>query len=285
MRNAVPNPTHCEPPLTPTTKAVILARGLGTRMRRGDAAASIDEAQARVADAGLKAMIPIGRPFLDHSMHALADAGIREICLVIGPEHEAVRQYYATLPMSRIRVHFAVQPTPNGTAGAVAAAETFAGTDPVLVLNGDNWYPVAAARALAQLGASGVVGFSVEGLVANSNIPRERVRQFALLQHDADDWCTDIVEKPDPATYAALLSESLVSMNLWAFTPVIFAACRRVRPSVRGELELQDAVRIAMTGFGERLRVIRSDEGVLDLSTRGDIESVARVLRDQPVQL
>ncbi len=254
-------------------------------MRRGDADVRLDHAQARAADAGLKAMIPIGRPFLDHSMHALADAGIHDICLVIGPEHDAVRQYYATLVMERIRVSFAVQPTANGTAGAVAAAESFAGRDTILVLNGDNRYPVAATRALAALGASGAIGFSVAGLVAHSNIPEERVRQFALLQHDADGWCTGLVEKPDVATYASLVSRSTVSMNLWAFTPVIFDACRRVQPSVRGELELQDAVRIAMTELGERFRVLPSDEGVLDLSTRGDIGNVAAALRDQPVRL
>jgi hypothetical protein len=45
-----------------TTKAVILARGLGTRMRRSDASARLDAAQSQVADEGLKAMIPIGRP-------------------------------------------------------------------------------------------------------------------------------------------------------------------------------------------------------------------------------
>jgi glucose-1-phosphate thymidylyltransferase len=74
-------------------------------------------------------------------------------------------------------------------------------------------------------------------------------------------------------------------MNLWSFTPVIYEACRRVQPSVRGELELQDAVRIAISELGEPFRVLESREGVLDLSTRGDIESVARVLRDRPVSL
>ena len=52
-----------------------------------------------------------------------------------------------------------------------------------------------------------------------------------------------------------------------------------------GLLELQDAVRLAMTESGERFRVLLSTEGVLDLSSRGDIESVARVLRDRPVRL
>ena len=268
-----------------TSKAVILARGLGSRMRRADAAARVDESQARVADAGMKAMIPIGRPFLDHVMSGLADAGITDVCLVIGPEHGAIRDYYASLALRRVRVHFATQAAANGTAGAVAAAEHFAAGDTVLILNGDNYYPAAACHALAQLGESGTVGFEASGLIAKSNIPSDRIRMFALLQRDEDGCLTGVVEKPDPMVYALLLRRSLISMNLWSFSPVIYDACRRVTPSVRGELELQDAVRIAMTEFGESFRVLESDDGVLDLSTRGDIDSVSAVLRDRPVRL
>jgi len=271
--------------MTVTTKAVILARGLGTRMRRADAGAPLDTRQAAMANAGLKAMIPVGRPFLDHAMSALADAGIRDICLVIGPEHDAIRQYYAALPLERVHVHYAIQPTPSGTAGAVAAAESFAAGDTVLVMNGDNYYPVDACRELAALGGSGVVGFEIDGLVAHGNIPADRVRAFALLQRADSGNLASIIEKPDQATYDALLGTSLVSMNLWSFTPVIYEACRRVRPSARNELELQDAVRIAIDDFGEPFRVLLSHAGVLDLSTRGDIESVTRVLVDRPVHL
>jgi dTDP-glucose pyrophosphorylase len=268
-----------------TTKAVILARGLGTRMRRADADAPLDAAQARVADDGIKAMIPIGRPFLDHVISALADAGIADVCLVIGPEHTAIVEYYRSLPCERVRMHFAIQEHPTGTAGAVVAAEAFAAGDVILTLNGDNYYPVDAYREIAEYAASATIGFDVAGLIDGSNIPESRIRQFALLERDAFGNLVHLIEKPDEATYAAMRAKSLVSMNLWSFTPVIFDACRRVTPSVRGELELQDAVRIAMTEFGERFHVLYSDEGVLDLSTRGDIESVAAVLRDRPVSL
>jgi dTDP-glucose pyrophosphorylase len=268
-----------------TTKAVILARGLGTRMRRADADAALDAAQSRVADDGMKAMIPIGRPFLDHVMSALGDAGITDVCLVIGPEHTKIVEYYHSLAYQRLRVHFAVQEHPTGTAGAVAAAESFAAGDVILTLNGDNYYPVDAIRELVEYGESATIGFDADGLIAASNIPEERIRQFALLERDAFGNLVHLIEKPDKATYAAMRAKSLVSMNLWSFTPVIFDACRRVTPSVRGELELQDAVRIAMTKFGERFHVLYSDDGVLDLSTRGDIESVANVLRNRPVQL
>jgi glucose-1-phosphate thymidylyltransferase len=68
-------------------------------------------------------------------------------------------------------------------------------------------------------------------------------------------------------------------MNLWSFTPGIFAACRRVRPSVRGELELQDAVMIASRELGEVFRVVKTHAGVLDLSRRADVATIDDHLR------
>lgn len=277
--------------MKPTRKAVILARGLGSRMRRADAEATLDAAQAKAADAGLKAMIPIGRPFLDYVISALADAGITDVCLVIGPEHDGIRAHYAT-GLTRVRVHFAVQAEPRGTADAVAAAERFAGPDTFLVLNADNYYPVEAYRRLAASGGAGLVGFDADALVREGNIPADRVRAFALVTvEDGGEAApggaqlASIVEKPDADTYARLAPVSLVSMNLWSFTPTIFAACRRVTPSVRGELELQDAVRIARDELHERFAVIPFAGGVLDLSHRGDIPAVAAALAGVAVQL
>ncbi|WP_353066467.1 hypothetical protein [Arcanobacterium hippocoleae] len=74
--------------MTDLHKVVVLARGLGTRMRKAAAGAELTGAQAEAASLGAKAMMPIGRPFLDHCLHAYADAGITEACLVIGPEHQ-----------------------------------------------------------------------------------------------------------------------------------------------------------------------------------------------------
>ena len=62
-----------------------------------------------MADAGLKAMVPFERPFLDYLLHNLADSGISRACVVIGPAHEAVRDYYARLATRRIAIEFAVQ--------------------------------------------------------------------------------------------------------------------------------------------------------------------------------
>ena len=148
-----------------TTKAVIMARGLGTRMRKA-ATARLTAEQAQAADAGVKGMIPIGRPFLDFVISALADAGVTDVCLVIGPEHSRMREYYEReVALTRIRVHFAIQEKPLGTADAVVAAEQFAAGEHVLVLNSDNYYPIHTLRSLRELGSSGVSVFERDALV------------------------------------------------------------------------------------------------------------------------
>ena len=42
-----------------TTRAVILARGLGTRMRKADSAARMSGDQAEVASTGVKVTLPV----------------------------------------------------------------------------------------------------------------------------------------------------------------------------------------------------------------------------------
>ncbi len=260
-------------------RAVILARGLGRRMREPALGIALDPAQEAAAAGGIKSMIPIGRPFLDYGLSALADAGFEEICLVVGPEHHSIRKYYETPGrLSRIAISFAIQDEPRGTADAVHAAEYFAGGQRVLVCNADNYYPAPVLAALRALQGPGLAGFGPGALVGLSNIPASRVAQFALITETRDGFLADIVEKPNAETLARLGPRARVSMNAWAFEPDIFEACRRVTPSARGELELQDAVRYAMQHLGTRFRVVPVEAGVLDLSSRGDVASVAEYL-------
>lgn len=263
-------------------KAIILARGLGTRMRRSDTGASLSAEQSAAADDGVKAMMPVatGRPFVHYVLSALADAGVNEICLVIAPDADDVqRHFHREMTLRRVRISFAIQAEPRGTADAVLAAEKFAGADRVLVLNADNYYPVASYASLLKTGGPAVAGFDRETLVRQGNIDAGRIRKFALLRASGDGFLEEIVEKPDETTFAAMGEHALVSMNLWAFTPVIFEACRRVKPSARGELELPDAVRIAMNELGERFRVVPFSAPVLDLGNRGDVATVTAALR------
>lgn len=264
--------------------AVILARGLGTRMRADAAGTELRGEQAEMASRGMKGMIDIGRPFLDHVISALADAGVARICLVIGPEHAEIRDYYSSVPKRRTEVVFAVQAEPLGTGDAVLAAEQQVGEAPFLVINSDNFYPAESIRLLQEMPGSGLVGFEPAALVEFGNISAERVRNFALLKVDAAGHLVDIIEKPDEDQLASFGAAALVSMNCYRFTRDIFAHLRALTPSVRGEYELTQAVRSAVTA-GESFTVAPAALPVLDLSTRQDIAAVEAALGGQVVDL
>jgi dTDP-glucose pyrophosphorylase len=268
-----------------TERAVVLARGLGTRMRQEAPGAQLDAAQAAAADEGLKEFIPMGRPFLDYILSALADAGLTRICIVIGPEHDVVRRYYTTeVTLTRLSVDFAVQAEPRGTADAVLAAEEWAAGEPFLVVNGDNYYPVKELSELGALTLPGVVAFSRQGLLADGQIAPERILKFALLDVD-QGRLSRIIEKPDQVDVARFKRSSYVSMNCWRFDTRVFDACRRVPLSSRGELELPLAVQHAIDDSRFPVEVVCSDAGVLDLSGRGDIQAVAARLAGVQVRL
>lgn len=264
----------------------MLAAGKGTRMQRADDGVALTSEQAAAASAGAKAMIPFGRPFLDYVFSALADGGIEDVCIVVSPRDVAIREHYTRSgTLSRLRVTFAEQAEPRGTADAVRSARACVDDDQFLVLNADNVYSARTVRAVAAIDGCGLAGYRAGPLVQLSNIPRERLRAFALLDVDASGRLRSITEKPADVPDSAFADDALVSMNLWSFTRVIFDACERVTPSARGELELADAVRIAMNELGTPFHVTVVDDGVLDLSSRSDIAAVTKRLRDVTVSL
>lgn len=271
------------------TTAVILARGLGTRMRAGggivgDAASAdaLSPVQRAAADAGAKGLVPVGgRPLLDHVLDALQTGGVRDVVFVVAPGETALRaRYLREAPPHGLTVRFAEQVEPRGTADALLAARKSVTSD-FLMLNADNLYPVESIAALVTLGEPGLIAYEADGLVAQGNIDRDRVMQFALLDLTSDDTLRDIVEKPgaDHPLVTNAGRGRWVSMNLWRFAPTIFEDCAAVEPSVRGELELADAVRHAIRVRGERFRAVRQRLGVLDLSRRADVAVVDALLR------
>ena len=268
-----------------TTRAVILARGLGTRMRQPAPDTPLDPAQEAAAAGGLKAFIPIGRPFVDYVISALADAGLTRICLVIGPEHGVVARYYQhEVALTRVEVDIALQAEARGTADAVLAAEAWTAGEPFLVLNADNYYPVPALAALAALSLPGLIAFDRQGLLADGLIPPERILRFALLDLDGRRL-RRIAEKPDAADAARFDRSPWVSMNCWRFDDRVFDACRAVPLSTRGEFELPQAVQLAIDQGRFPLEAVFSHAGVLDLSGRADIAGVAARLAGVQVRL
>ena len=103
-------------------KAVILAGGEGTRLRP-------------LTWRTPKSLLPIvNRPFIDHQLAWLAGYGVDEVVLSIGYLSSAFDGW----DFPGIRVRFAVEPEPLGTAGAIRfAAEAGGIAERFLVCNGD----------------------------------------------------------------------------------------------------------------------------------------------------
>lgn len=250
-------------------------------MREPDGGSQLTDAQRLAASSGHKGLMPVGgiapRPFLDFLLSSLADAGCDEVCLVIAPDHDALRRHYDTARPARVRLSYAIQEQPLGTANALLAAEAFVGEAPFLVLNSDNLYPVDVLRALVNLPGPGLPAFERDALVTESGFPADRVASFAMLDTDSRGRLQAIVEKPGPARIEAGGPRALVSMNVWRFDARIFAACRDVSISARGEYELPEAVALAMVR-GMEFQVVLARGAVLDLSRRSDVAEVGRRL-------
>lgn len=266
-------------------KIVVLAAGLGKRMQAQVEVTGLTPHQAEVARTGVKALIPIERPFLDYVLTRVADAGYRRVCLIIGPEHHELRHYYSALSGGRLQIDFAVQPEPLGTAHALRSAAAFAGEESLAVINSDDCYPTSALISLRQLDEPGLVAFSRDALLREGNVSPERIAAFASLETDADGYLQRIIEKPDPAQAATLSQSAMISMNCWRFEPAIFTACQEVDRSPRGEYEIPQAVVYSMQQLGQRYRAVPSDEAVLSLSSQADIPAVTKRLKDMEVRL
>jgi dTDP-glucose pyrophosphorylase len=234
--------------------------------------------QAQAANSGIKALVPLidGKTMLDLIVDNVTAAGFSKICLVIGPEHNVIRDFCAA---KKLPVVFAEQPEAKGTADAVLASKEFVGNELSLVLNSDNLYPVESLRRLRGANRPALLAFERASLIQKSNISPDRVASFATVEIDTAGNLTSIVEKP-----ATVEANSLVSMNAWLFSPEIFRACTAIGPSAeRGEYELTAAVQFAIDDLGVKFSAIKTDEGVLDLSNRGDIDTASAFLagRDQ----
>jgi len=274
------------------TKAVILARGLGTRMQKQVSGLRLDPRIKEFANKGWKAFIPVkdGRPFLDYTIFILRKAGLKEICLVIGPEHEAMREYYSRIDekLPDLSIFFAIQEKPLGTADAVYSARKFVGDESFIVLNGDNLYPEEAIELLRRQKKEicYVAGFEKESLVKNSNFDEDRIKAFAVMEVD-DNWnLVRIIEKPEEPEKYRTKRGILINMNLWRFTPDIFWACERIQPHpIRKEYEITAAVQLLIEEKKIPVKVIPISAGVLDLTYRTDIPRIIERLESLNLHL
>lgn len=108
----------------PLRKAVILVGGEGTRMRP-------------LTNGIPKPMLPVlNHPFLEHTIRYLRKYGITEIILASSYLPEAIKEHFGDGRHYGVRLHYTLEDSPLGTAGAVKNAEEYLDST-FAVLNGD----------------------------------------------------------------------------------------------------------------------------------------------------
>ena len=112
------------------TSAIVLAGGLGTRLR------------SVVSDLP-KPMAPIGsRPFLEHQLDYWIDQGVNRFVLSVGYRYEAIIDHFGS-SYKGADLDYAIEKEPLGTGGGLLlAAEKIDHHNPFLLLNGDTYFEV-----------------------------------------------------------------------------------------------------------------------------------------------
>lgn len=260
-------------------KAVIMAGGKGSRMQMPFRWLCLDRATKKLADKGLKQLIPLdekGRCILDLTLERLLKIGYNQICLVISPKHREFKNYCA-----RKGIEFAVEEEPLGTAAAVYAARDFVGEDSFIVLNSDNLYSENALMLLhAPLGNHWYcIGYERDSLLKQSNMSSARIKQFGVLVSNGDGLLAKIVEKPQNPDDYLFNGRLMIHMNALRFNPKIFEACEKIKPSERGELELTSAIQYGIDN-GTEARILYVHDGVLDVTSKEDILTAREFLKN-----
>jgi len=115
-------------------RAVILAGGLGKRLRG-------------VLGDRPKSMAPLlGKPFLQHQIERLEEYNIREIVLCVGYLANQIESYFEDGARFGVKIRYAVEKEPLGTAGALKNAGNHLNHETFLALNGDSYSKVDLAK-------------------------------------------------------------------------------------------------------------------------------------------
>jgi glucose-1-phosphate thymidylyltransferase len=198
-------------------RGLILAGGHGTRLRP-------------LTYTSAKQLIPIAnKPVLFYGIEAMKRAGIDDISIVVGHTKDEIKAAVGDGSRFGVRIRYVEQDAPRGLAHAVQIAEDHIGDNPFMMYLGDNFLLDGVSRVVEE--------FDETRHDARILLARVRHPEHFGVAVVEGDRVTRVVEKPkhDPPSDLGII-------GVYIFKPSIFEACRSIRPSPRGELEITDAI-------------------------------------------
>ena len=156
--------------------AVILAGGLGTRLRSAYAA-------------GPKSMAPVaGKPFLDYLLRWLSSEGVEEVILCVGYKRSHIQKHVGAGRKWGLRVKYSIEKELLGTGGALRQAIRLISGKRIVVVNGDTFLDISLSH-LVQFHESRKARATVTAVEVLDN------RRYGSLRLDVQGRITAFLEK------------------------------------------------------------------------------------------
>ena len=197
-------------------KGLILSGGKGTRLRP-------------LTYTSAKQLVPVAnKPVLFYGIEAIAEAGIRDIGIVVGDTQAEIRAAVGDGSRWGVRVEYIEQDAPRGLAHAVKISRDYLGDEPFVMYLGDNLLNKGITQFVHQ--------FDLQKPAAQILLTRVPDPQMFGVAQLENGRVVRLVEKPkEPIGDLALV-------GVYMFGPEVFESVNRIRPSFRNELEITDAI-------------------------------------------
>lgn len=204
-------------------KAIVLAAGLGTRMRP-------------LTFTKPKFLLPVaGKPALDHVLLLLRNAGIDEIAMIVGYGREQIVERYGDGSELGVKLKYLHQKKLLGTANAVSLAKDFVSGESFIVMNGDTLIDQESLNALLKRYEEKKASKNFGGIMAIIEV--DEPEQFGIVFLKGEK-VSEIVEKPKR------IKNRLANAGIYIFNSTIFDAIKKTKKSKRGEYELTASMQI-----------------------------------------